>query len=123
MDLMIDTHILVWLTTHDRRLPALSRSRLVESENLKVSAATAWEYADLETRGRLPGALPFATVAEGLSFEILSLPVDTWRMAANLPEIHRDPIDRMVVAHAIAIGATLATADAKMRAYPVKTLW
>jgi PIN domain nuclease of toxin-antitoxin system len=40
-----------------------------------------------------------------------------------LPDLHRDPVDRMLIGHAIAIGETIITSDATMRAYPVKTLW
>jgi PIN domain nuclease of toxin-antitoxin system len=90
---------------------------------LLVSAVTAWEYADLHHRGRLPAAADFDTVATALSLEIIDLPAGIWRLATTLPDLHRDPVDRILIAHAIDLDATLMTADATMRRYPVRCLW
>jgi PIN domain nuclease of toxin-antitoxin system len=43
--------------------------------------------------------------------------------ADSLPDIHRDPVDRMLIAHAIAAGLVLVTADRQIDRYPVRTLW
>ena len=120
--ILADTHVLVWLTQRNRRLPASAHDALLDSA-FAVSVVTAYEYSDLQMRGRLRDAPPFDVLSLGLDFTLLPLPLDVWRFAKSLPDIHRDPVDRMLVAHAIAIDATLATNDAKMRAYPVKTLW
>lgn len=56
-------------------------------------------------------------------FIILDFPGTLWPLAAALPPIHRDPIDRMLIAHAISLGATLVSADEAIRAYPVDTFW
>ena len=47
------------------------------------------------------------------------MPQRIWQAVGRLPDIHRDPIDRMLIAHALAEGCTLATADANIRKYPV----
>jgi PIN domain nuclease of toxin-antitoxin system len=90
---------------------------------LFVSAVTAWEFTDLAMRGRFPKGLTFDLVQNGLSLSILDFPAEAWRIAETLPDLHRDPVDRMLIGHAIAIGETIITSDATMRAYPVKTLW
>ncbi len=74
-------------------------------------------------RGRLPGSVPLRRLRESLYFEVLPLPATIWTLCRLLPHIHRDPIDRMLVAHALQGGFTVVTADGKMRSYPVPTLW
>jgi PIN domain nuclease of toxin-antitoxin system len=46
----------------------------------------------------------------------------SWEITAGLPLIHRDPVDRMLVAHALVDGMTILTADANIRRYPVPTI-
>lgn len=118
-----DTHVLVWLMSGDRRLPSDARSTLLAEPRLVVSAVTAWEYADLQRRGRLGSALPLYQLVQGLNLRIEPLPAESWQMIDRLPDVHHDPVDRMLVAHAHIADATLATADDKMRRYPVKLLW
>lgn len=124
MDLILDTHALLWLVTGDRRLSAAVADQLADPDtNLFVSAVTAWEYTDLHLRGRLPGSVPLQLAQAGFGFSVLDLPAELWTQAESLPEIHGDPVDRMLVAHAIAANLVLATADREVRRYPVRTLW
>ena len=118
-----DTHVLVWLFSGDSRLPEPARDALLSESALAVSAVTAWEYADLQARGRLPETLPFAELASGLGLRIEPFPADCWRIAAQLPPIHGDPLDRMLIAQALAADGVLATGDRNMRRYPVALLW
>jgi PIN domain nuclease of toxin-antitoxin system len=53
---------------------------------------------------------------------LLTFPADAARAAAKLPQIHRDPVDRMTIAHALSEDLILVTADANMRKYPVRLL-
>ncbi len=91
--------------------------------SVHVSAVTAWGYADLHARGRLPAAADFQTACVALRAEVLPLPAPLWWLAAQLPHHHGDPVDRFLIAHAIHADLTLVTADATIRAYPVRTLW
>lgn len=88
-----------------------------------VSAVTAWEYVDLWQRGRIPEAAHFAELHDVMDFALLDFPGSAWSLASGLPSIHRDPVDRMLIAHAIAADLILVTADEAMRRYPVKSLW
>lgn len=115
---------MVWLGVGSRRLSRPAREAIEAPENrLHVSAITAWEYADLETRGRFADSAPLAGLREVLDFEIMDFTGDLWALASTLPAIHGDPVDRMLVAHAIALDMTLITADGNIRRYPVRTLW
>ncbi len=121
--ILADTHVLVWLTTGDKRLPKAARETLLSVRSFSVSAIVAWEFVELQRRGRLPAILPFAEMRDGLGFSVEPLPADFWTMVADLKPIHNDPIDCMLVAHALALEAVLATADRNIRRYPVRTLW
>lgn len=122
--LLLDTHVLVWLATGDPRLSARFVDALGSEDNKPlVSTITAWEYADLHARGRFPGAVGFSQILQSFVLEVVPLPVDVWRTAEHLPDIHRDPVDRMLVAHALLSDLPIATADRHIARYPVETIW
>ena len=124
LTLLLDTHTLVWLSAGDARLSVKARDAIVAGAAiLLVSAVTAWEYADLERRGRFDGASDFGQLIDRFRITLLDYPANLWRKARSLPDLHRDPVDRMLIAHAIHEGATLVTADAVVRRYPVRSLW
>jgi PIN domain nuclease of toxin-antitoxin system len=88
-----------------------------------ISVVTACEYADLLNRGRLPDAAALDRLVDRFEAEVLDLPGSSWPLATGLPRIHRDPVDRMLIAHVLATDGVLATADKLMRSYPVPLLW
>lgn len=124
MRLLLDTQILVWVPLNDRRLSASATEAIRSPGNsLHVSAASAFEFADLQARKRFPIHDPIDFLADLIGFSLVDFPSEAWATAATLPQIHRDPVDRMMIAHAILGGFTLVTADETIRSYPVKSLW
>jgi PIN domain nuclease of toxin-antitoxin system len=122
--LLLDTQLLVWIVFDDRRISRRAAEAVRSPDNsLHVSAAVAFEFADLQKRGRFPITDSIDVLSELIGFSVADLPAETWRIAATLPDLHRDPVDRMMIAHAILGGFTLVTADRTMRAYPVTSLW
>jgi PIN domain nuclease of toxin-antitoxin system len=122
--LLLDTHIIAWILAGDRRLKAHVRDIIFDGDTqLFVSAVIAWEYTDLALRGRLPSVELFENLQELLKIQLLDVPSNLWRLAATMPLLHRDPVDRMLIAHAIHADLTLITSDKIMRDYPVKSLW
>ena len=120
MRLLIDTHILIWLVLNDARLSRAQREVLAESDNsIFLSAVTAYELTHLQQRHRIPLTESVAQLQELVGFETADLPVDIWHHIAQLPDIHRDPIDRMLIAHALSADMTPLSADANIRRYPV----
>ena len=130
--LVLDTHILIWWTSGDSSLSESAKSRIEAAikgnEQILVSAITAWEISMLVNKGRLNLAMDvdswIKTVSEieGVSF----IPVDN-KVAiesTRLPgEFHKDPADRMIVALARVLSASLVTADDKILKYQhVKTI-
>lgn len=123
MRLLLDTQMLVWMVNGDRRLRSVWIDAIVSDRNsLHVSPVIAFEYADLQMRRRIPVDELMDALVDRFDLTVEPFPLDCWRLAANLPLIHRDPVDRMLVAHAISGGFTLATADANLRRYPVTTI-
>jgi PIN domain nuclease of toxin-antitoxin system len=124
MNLVLDTHVLVWIGSGSATFSSLARAAIEDdSTNLFVSAVTAWEFADLAARKRIPQSVPFDTLQRELSFDVLDVPASLWMLAASLPHHHGDPIDRMLIAHTLSLGMTLISADRTIRLYPVQTIW
>lgn len=124
MALLLDTQVLVWIGLDDPRLSAVVRDALVDpAAEFAVSAVTAYEFEDLRVRNRLGNVDTVGVLINGLSATLLDYPASAYQIVALLPLLHRDPVDRMLIAHAIFSDLTLVTADAQMREYPVRSLW
>jgi PIN domain nuclease of toxin-antitoxin system len=123
MSLLLDTHILLWWLADDPRLGKSVRKRIADpAERVLVSAASIWEIGIKQAIGKLelPESILESTQEEG--FE--ELPI-TWRhaeLAAHLPDHHKDPFDRMLIAQAKLEGLTLVTADSAIEAYDLVIL-
>lgn len=131
--ILLDTHAWVWWLADPARLPAPALEAIQESVaaggSAFVSTISTWEVAMLVARGRLELTMEvedWIALAEA-GPEIAFVPVDnrTALRAVQLEDFaHRDPADRLIVATALGLGATLATADARLRAYPpLDTIW
>ena len=122
---MLDTHALVWLIAGDDQLHAATRQRIeaaAQQQQLWISAITPWEIGMLVAKGRLVldrDVMDWLHAALSLP-GIRLAPLDPAVAVAStrLPgEVHGDPADRLIVATARALGATLITADAALLAY------
>ncbi len=125
MNLLLDTHVLLWWDQQDRRLGAPARALIADSGNqVFVSAASIWEIAIKRRRGKLKfeGSALVLIDANGFH-ELPILPADA-EAAGALEWRHNDPFDRLLVAQARRLTFTLLTADAVIRAYDgVPQLW
>lgn len=90
------------------------------SSELLVSPPVAYELTYLQQCNRIPLTEPVDRLQELVGFELVDLPQGIWRTVAQLPLIHRDPVDRMLIAHALAEDMILVSADANIRRYPVR---
>lgn len=121
---LIDTHALVWAALGDRRLSQTAAETLTDPHaDLIVSAATACEFADLNRRGRFEVDLPLRPILDRLKAVVIDLPAACWSLMDGLPRLHRDPVDRMLIAHAMHEDHILITSDATIQKYPVRWLW
>jgi PIN domain nuclease of toxin-antitoxin system len=126
--LLLDTHVVLWLLGEpDRLAPEVCRDVAHTSNTVLISAVCAWEIATKHAIGKLPlpespRALLERAVAD-LRAEELPITTPHALLSASLPNHHRDPFDRLLVAQAILAGATLVTADHVLPPYGVTLLW
>jgi PIN domain nuclease of toxin-antitoxin system len=124
MKLLLDTHVLIWCMTNDRKLPARAKELIENTKNeVLVSAVSLWEIAVKEGLGRISISQSELrkSIIEG-DFEQLPITFDHCEQLASLPQIHRDPFDRMLVAQSKAEPAILVTHDKTLGAYG-ETVW
>ena len=124
MRLLLDTHVFLWYISGDSRMPSQFLDAIRDQTNqVYLSSASVWECVIKYELGKLPlpkppaEYLPRQREAHGIE----TLPIDEpgMRYLANLPGLHRDPFDRILVAQAIQHGLMLVTVDDAVRAYPV----
>lgn len=127
MRVLLDTHVLLcWLHDATRLRPA-TRALFAEPANeLLWSAASTWELAVKVQLGKLRLDQPVHTFVTGVmaTQSLTALPVHHAHAAriAELPALHRDPFDRLLVAQAAVEGVPFVTADAQLAAYGIECL-
>jgi PIN domain nuclease of toxin-antitoxin system len=115
----VDTHVFLWWCADDRRLGAVLRGALRDGANeVYLSAASVWEMKIKEALGRLRTPEPVSAAALRLGFEPLPIHFRHAEATSQLPPLHRDPFDRMLVAQARVESLTLVTRDPAIRSYP-----
>jgi PIN domain nuclease of toxin-antitoxin system len=121
MRILLDTHILLWVITTPERLSEPVRATILDPANdILFSAASIWEIAIKAALRRAEFRVrPEVVADEARDIGFIELPVHSSvaSRAADLPLIHRDPFDRLLIAQAIAEPAILYTADARLPAY------
>lgn len=128
MKLLLDTHTLLWLVDGNIKLTDTATCLLVDPNNeLLLSPATYWELAIKVSIGkyrladRLSDYIEQAIRLYGLT--LLPISVAHAEILVNLPQHHKDPFDRMLIAQAIAEAVPLVSSDEAFDAYPVVRYW
>ncbi len=118
MKLLVDTHIFLWVLEDSPALTQHARDLLDHADAAYVSAASVWEICIKMALGKLSGSP--AAMVQGISASgFVELPVLAAHAigVAELPPIHQDPFDRLLVAQARAASLTLLTADTELNRY------
>jgi PIN domain nuclease of toxin-antitoxin system len=117
---LLDTHVVVWATHQSARLGA-ARQLVLDADQRLLSAVCVWELAIKQGLGKLTVGSDVRTWTRRVTSELVldHLPITAEHAAAveHLPDVHRDPFDRLLVAQAVAEGAVLLTADERLAAY------
>jgi PIN domain nuclease of toxin-antitoxin system len=121
--LLLDTHAFLWWSADDSALGQIARDAIAEPDNIVfVSAATAWEIATKRQSGKLDAPGDIAEWIQRSGFMDIAIEVAHAILSAELPQHHRDPFDRLLVAQASIEELTLVTSDPEIVKYDVQTL-
>jgi len=120
--LLLDTQVLLWAAGNSKRLTASARKLLNDPGNdLWFSAVSLWEITIKKSLGREDFRVEPRVLRRGLldnGYTELAITSQHAVSVEGLPDIHRDPFDRLLLAQALSEGITLVTADALLATYP-----
>ena len=122
-DLLLDTHVVLWWLEEPGLLRAEAREAIVHpNHDVYVSVASAWEMNIKSALGklRIPDDLP--QVLDANEFEVLDVTLSHAMGLRDLPAVHRDPFDRLLIAQARIEGLTIVTRDPRIGQYDVPVL-
>ncbi|MGI8556154.1 MAG: type II toxin-antitoxin system VapC family toxin [Pyrinomonadaceae bacterium] len=124
MRLLLDTHVFLWYITANVRLPTLFRDAIRQPQNeVFLSVASLWETIIKYNLGKLPLPQPpeiyIPNERRRHQIKSLSLHENAVRELVNLPALHRDPFDRILVCQALVNHLTIVTIDAHIQNYNV----
>lgn len=116
----MDTHVLLWWLTEPEKITQKARKIISDrKEHISVSCASLWEMAIKKGLGRLiiPNNLVEVITSEG--FDIIPVTAEDALFVSDLPDIHNDPFDRMLVAQSKINDYVLITKDKIIPKYPI----
>ena len=124
--ILLDTHTLLWSRFDDSKLSQKAKKKIETTEKVFVSIASLWEIAIKQSIGKLTIDKTITEIAsdcvendiQGLNITPLHLDY-----LKELPPIHGDPFDRLIIAQAICEKLTIVSKDEMIREYNVKTIW
>jgi PIN domain nuclease of toxin-antitoxin system len=122
---LLDTSTLIWALAQPERLSVKARKAL-NAGPLVLSVVSYWEVVIKSQKGLLKIADPvnwWFRATETMGGDILSIRTAHISVLAGLPDIHKDPFDRMLIAQAAADGMAVIASDEQFRRYAVKVLW
>ena len=128
MRLLLDTCTFLWITLDSGRLSVRARELFRDPANeVRFSVISAWEIGVKWKLGRLPlpapprAFLPLQVSSHRMPW--LPLEPDSSMQVADLPELHKDPFHRMLVAQALTHELTIVTPDPMISRYPAPVAW
>ena len=123
MRVLLDTHIVLWTVANSRELSSHYRGILTDPSNeIFVSSVTIAEIAIKSSVGKLTSPDELADIAPVSGFSDLEFSKFHAEALKDLPMIHRDTFDRMLIAQAMVEGIAFATVDPRCRQYPIMTV-
>ncbi len=127
MNLLIDTHALIWFITDNDKLPFKTKQIIENKENnCYVSIATYWEIGIKNSIGRLDLKSDLETIFEIIEetgFETLPITTNQILRNAKLEFHHQDPFDRIIIAQSLTEKMTIITKDSQFENYNVPIIW
>jgi PIN domain nuclease of toxin-antitoxin system len=123
VNLLLDTHALLWWLGDDPSLSAEARELVGDGhQTVYVSAATAWEISIKKALGKLEAPDDLDAALSANAFQELPISIAHATAAGQLPNHHGDPFDRMLVAQAKLENLTLVTRDQNIAKYQIAVI-
>src|SRR5260370_11761737 len=124
---LLDTHTFIWWDSEPSKLSAKALA-FIRDPNSRVllSVVSIWEILIKQQLGKLNLHAPLAQILaqqQATGIEIIPVSLDHVMAVANLPNIHKDPFDRLLIAQANGEGALFLSGDAIVGKYPVQIMW
>lgn len=123
MILLLDAHALLWWLADDPTLDESARRSIADATNdVLVSAATVWEIEIKRQLGKLDSPARLVETLDRAGISALPIIASDAERAAALPRHHRDPFDRMLIAQALRLAATIVSRDRAFDSYDAPIL-
>lgn len=127
MKILLDTHILIWYAEGNNRLSLKAKVALENSDNIKfVSVVSLWEIVVKANSNKVEFKQTFKEVNKFLinnKIKLISINIEHLNTLLTLPQYHKDPFDRLLIAQAITENLTIISADQYFKAYPIDVIW
>jgi PIN domain nuclease of toxin-antitoxin system len=128
MNVLVDTHALLWFVDGHPNLSTTADATLSDPANeILFGAGSIWEIAIKAGLGKLTLSQTYEAfikkAIDDTGLTILPIKVEHGAVLINLPQHHRDPFDRLLVAQAIVEQIPIISADPALDAYPITRLW
>ena len=123
---LIDTHVLIWFMFDDSQLSERALSEIKSQDRVYVSISSFWEIAIKQSIGKINIVNSIQDIAEkctDASIFILGIKPKHLDYIKKLPDIHKDPFDRLIISQAITENMTLITRDTNIQKYNINMLW
>ena len=122
---LIDSHVLLWLLENSPQLSTTAKD-IIQNQDLAISIASLWEIEIKRSIGKLQ--VPFiptqlAKICTDRDIQIVPVTPAELDILGNLPFIHRDPFDRIIISTALSKGYPLLTHDENIQKYNLQTIW
>ena len=122
---LLDTHAIIWYVSGSNELSSTAKN-IMETKRCFFSFVSLWEIAIKQAKGTLQFDIDIPKLKTVLEDEeFIYLPPTEFDAEAikALPDIHKDPFDRLLIAQAIENNLMIVTTDSKIPQYNVKTIW
>ena len=127
MRYLLDTQVIIWLAENSYKLPLRIKEIVRRSENeIYISSVSLWEIAIKMNLGKLDIDFTLDELLIAVKendFDILQIEDEYLQQLSDLPSIHKDPFDRLLIATTKAEGMSILTSDENIQKYDVKWAW
>ncbi len=126
MKFLLDTNILIYTLCNPSKLSDKAKQVIVSEKDLSVSIISFWEIAIKQSLGKLnlKSTIPeIEKICIERNIEILPIYSDEIENVKNLPQIHKDPFDKLIISQAIKRNFVIVTSDTTIPEYNVETIW